>query len=100
MKLDEVMLIESVKKPGAKAWGQIATAVFTSKGDVDGPFDLSYDVPTGLVTIARNGQSVTVHISRTRELRPSAPVAAAPTASAPVSTAQVVAAVKPQKKAV
>ena len=90
MKLESVTLIEAMKKPGGKTgWGNLNTALFTSKGDVDGGFDIEYDVPSGLVTVSRGNQAFSVHITRTRDM-----IIAR---DQPVTVAQITQAVKPGK---
>jgi hypothetical protein len=44
------------------------TALFTERGDADGPYNIDYDPASGLVTIERGGQSRSVHVTRTRDM--------------------------------
>lgn len=69
MRLLEVTLQEAIPRPGKSlAWGMRNTALFSEKGDGDGPYNIDYDPVTGLVTIERGGQSRSVHVTRTRDM--------------------------------
>ena len=65
IQLKEVVTLDLMKPPGASTWATMSTSFYSIKSG----FTCTYDPPTGLVKVERNGDHFCVHITRCKEMK-------------------------------